>query len=586
MKKSNLKLEKPHFETAKPEPYYECSTRGVYYHAVSVENDGTITEKAPKRLSDMIRLIGYGVDEAGEHYRVIEWRDRFDNQLNISALAMADIGSCWSFLQGKGIAVQSSRQKRDLLADYLMTEGDKTPYIITNKAGWCDNYRAYVLPSGEIINTSKTNIIYNGDSSQASYYESKGTLKEWQDNIARYAVGNSRFCLALGSAFASPLMRLLDIEGGGFHLFSDSSDGKTTAANVALSVWGEAGMLKTQWNGTAHAFENIASARNDNLVALDELKEASPKVVSQAAYSLLNGVGKIQGRKEGGNRCVKRWRVLLFSTGEETLESLVKSGGLSFHAGQSVRLPSIPANADKGYGAFETIHDMPSSAELSEHLNYASSRYCGVAGKAFIEQVINDKDNAIATVEAAMRAFMESLPELTGQSRRVAKRFALVAGALELATQYGITGHPAGGSAMAIKQCFDDWLMREGVGKFEDRKIIEQVEAFMQQTANSYRFTLWDSDDKGAVPNLAGYRRYLGIELNEGNQQEYWIIPAVFKDEICKGFEVKKVASLLAGIDWLSKPKTGYQKQRKNRGRFYVLVGEANPQYGREEGEE
>ena len=53
-------------------------------------------------------------------------------------------------------------------------------------------------------------------------YQPNGELTDWQQNIARYAVGNSRLCLALGASFAAPLLSLLNEESGGFHLMGDS----------------------------------------------------------------------------------------------------------------------------------------------------------------------------------------------------------------------------------------------------------------------------------------------------------------------------------------------------------------------------
>ncbi|WP_445501111.1 DUF927 domain-containing protein [Microvirga sp. G4-2] len=65
-------------------------------------------------------------------------------------------------------------------------------------------------------------------------YRRAGSLKEWQDNVARYAVGNSRLGLAL-NAFAAPLRYPTGSESGDFHFRGGSSTGKTTALVVAGS---------------------------------------------------------------------------------------------------------------------------------------------------------------------------------------------------------------------------------------------------------------------------------------------------------------------------------------------------------------
>ena len=114
---------------------------------------------------------------------------------------------------------------------------------ITGKAGW--HGEAYILPSGEILQADKAagqgkpRLLYNGDTGQATAYTVSGSLKDWQDGIARYAEGNSRLLLALGTALAAPRLAVAGEQNGGFHIYGDSSDGKTIAALTALSVFGK-----------------------------------------------------------------------------------------------------------------------------------------------------------------------------------------------------------------------------------------------------------------------------------------------------------------------------------------------------------
>lgn len=546
-------------------PYYDCTQKGVYFVGV---DKGEHT--APQWLSDAIYLVGRGADGEGNHYRIIEWQDRLTRETRRSALPMATIGTQqgWQRLQGMGITILASRRKRELLADYLQAEGSNAVWTVTGKAGWLDG--AYILPSGDIIQKEDARILYDGDTSQKRFYQPKGSLADWQAHIARLAAGNSRLCLALGTAFAAPLMRLLDIEGGGFHLYGDSSDGKTTAAKVALSVWGAPDDLKTTWEGTGHGFANLAAARNDGLLVLDEIGQAAPRVVAHTAYSVINGTGKVQGHKDGGNREIHRWRVLLLSTGEKTLDGYLKAGGSDWHAGQANRLPAIPANAGKGLGIFDTLHGFQGGAALAEHLNHAGSLYHGTAGRVFIESLIADP-TASQKAQDTLNAFMASLPSLTGQARRVGKRFALVAAALELASP--VTGLAPGVGSAGIRQCFDDWHADHGSGKYEDARIIEQAEDFMQRHAHTARFIDWNAAQAWA--DHAGYRK----RTEQGDDVEYWIIPPVFVDEICKGFDKRKVCDVLHGIGWLKRGSDRrYQFQRVNRGRFYVLLGVTPPE--------
>lgn len=118
------------------QPHYQCDKTGVYFIDVVSDKDGTISEKAPVRLSDCIELIGRGRDQDGCHYRVIEWRDCLTHQTKTTALPMGEIGANWQGLLKHGLTVYSGRRKRELLADYLQTCGLHTAYMITPKCGW------------------------------------------------------------------------------------------------------------------------------------------------------------------------------------------------------------------------------------------------------------------------------------------------------------------------------------------------------------------------------------------------------------------------------------------------------------------
>ena len=406
-------------------------------------------------------------------------------------------------------------------------------------------------------------MIYNGTGSQA--YTEAGSLKDWQDNIARYAAGNSRLLLALGTSLAAPLLHILHEAGGGFHICGDSSDGKTTAALVGLSVWGQPQTLKKTWRGTDLGFSNLALERNDGFLVLDEIGEAAPKTVSKTAYSVINGKSKAQGAKDGGNRPDQEWRILLFSTGEYSMQAYMERAGEPWEAGHAVRLPSVPAAAR--YGIYDTLHGFANGATLSDHLQQAAAQYHGTAARAWLSKL---QTIPADTVRAAQAAFLSTLPDLDGQAARVARRFALAAAALELSAE--ITGLAAGIGTAGIKQCFEDWFAANGAGKHEDRQIIRSMAAFMQQHAHGMRFVDWHSEYTNR--DHAGYRR----ESDQGEKTEYWIIPAVFEGEILQGKDTKKACTVLHGIGWLSKSSGNRWRFKKfGKGRFYVLLGAEPP---------
>ena len=559
-------------EPFRPRPYFEINNRGVWWVNVRTDKNGDIIKSEPLLLSEPIDIIGTGQDNDGAYYRIIKFKDKNTRQQKTAALPQEEIGTAhgWKRLGWHGIDVYSEGIESGKLRNYLLKHSGNAVFTITDRAGW--NGEAYILAGGEAINADGTNILYNGDTSQKDGYTEKGSLKEWQDQAARYAENNSRLCLALGLSMAAPFLALLNEEGGGFHLAGDSSKGKTTAARLALSVWGDPETTKGNWDTTPLGLQNLALARNDGLLVLDEIgQSADPRKIPQMVYSVINGVSKTQGAKDGGNRRQKTWRNLILSTGEINPESLIGDRA-QWKAGNHVRLPDIQAEAR--YGIYDTLHGFADGAKLSEHINQATAKQRGTAGRALIRQILKDgKEAAAQAVEASRDRFLETLPPMEGQARRIARRFALLAAVLEYAAP--ITGMRQGAGEAGVRQCFNEWLEENGTGNREDRRIIEQAIAFMDVNALSMRFSDWNAQTWNQ--NHAGYRK------QEGSIDEYWIVPVTFETEICKGYSPRKVCEVLHNRRWLKKADNGrWQHQRKRNSvasRFYVLMGEAPPDF-------
>lgn len=564
-------------------PYIDTIASGVFYVTRQQEKDtGEVTEKRLP-LSSNFKHLGGGVDEHGNHYAVLERPRQYGSDSRTIILPLGDVGTGqgWKVLQSNGVMIYSQKSSREKLADYMQKESLQVSHAITDKGGWHHDCKAYILPSGEVITLlDNLNVIYNGDKSQATAFAAKGTLQGWNDAIGQYVTGNSRLCLAVGTALAAPLLQLLGLESGGFHIFGDSSDGKTTAAKVALSVWANPNDAKVSWNGTGYAFTNIANSRNDNFMMLDEIGEASPQAVYSMAYSVLNGTGKAQGNKDGGNRAVKKWRVLVFSTGEKAISGYVeRNGRFQWQAGQETRLPSIPANAGKSLGVFDVLHGFDNGKSFAEHLNDATADHYGTLGNAFVRHLLSNQEAVIDAAKEYIDKFKATLPNMGNQAGRIANRFALVSCALMLAIDAKLLSMSHDEAMQGISQCLNDWIARSGTGNYEEKRIIEQATVFFEQAAyNRFVSINKASNHEHTPPNFAGLKEERGEQA-----PMYYVLTGVFGSEICQDFDRHKVIAVLSGIDWLTLPKGAHKTIKKRFNgemkRYFVFEGSTPPDH-------
>ncbi|WP_226375551.1 DUF927 domain-containing protein [Pantoea stewartii] len=107
--------------------------------------------------------------------------------------------------------------------------------------------------------------------------------------------GNHSMMLVALVGLAAPLNSLAGGSCIGVHLFAQSSAGKTTTVEAATSLYGDPEMLKLSWDTIRHGLTVEAAARNDGFIPIDKIGQGGRvNDIAQAAYSLFNGVGRIQ----------------------------------------------------------------------------------------------------------------------------------------------------------------------------------------------------------------------------------------------------------------------------------------------------
>ena len=487
-------------------------------------------------------------------------------------LLAGDGGEYRATLLNMGLSLSPAPTARHKLTEFLQTRRPAEFATCVDRAGWHpSNGRAVFVTSQDVIGEpGEQRIVFQSDSYVENFYRQRGTAAAWRERVGVLCAGNSRAMFAASCAFAAPLLRPAGMESGGFHLRGDSSSGKTTCLRVAASVMGGANYMQ-RWRTTSNALEGIAAQFCDGLLILDELAQVDGKEAGEAAYLLANEQGKARAQRGGTPRPRLSWKTLFLSAGEISLTDHMSESGKRARTGQELRMVDIPADAGKGMGAFEFVHGQASPAAFAGHLNHEAAACHGAPGRAFLQWCAANWDGLGARLRTAVQALVAEWvgDGASGQVLRVARRFALVAAAGELATEIGLTGWDRSESEWAARTCFDAWLAaRGGDGNGEVTAMLRQVRRFLELHGEG-RFTWWHraADDHNAKTlHRAGFRRMVGEDGKpiksdaehlreygermtprdaEGVSVEFFILPEVFRSEVCQGFDYQAVCRVL-----------------------------------------
>lgn len=525
-------------------------------------------------ISSPVRVLAETSDEHGRGYgRLLEWQDSAGRArqwaMPVRSLVPRNGEEVFAALLDAGLPFISLDHKRKLAA-YLMACQPERRITCVERTGW--HGRAYVLPQGS-IGPDAEGVILQTAGYAANDFTERGSLSEWQQVVAGLAVGNSRLCFALSLAFAAPLLSLVGMEGGGFHLKGESTDGKTTIMKAAASVYGNPDRYSQTWRATGNGIEGLASRRNDALLCLDELGELDSREAGQTAYMLANGQGKGRSKQDGELRERKAWRLLFLSTGELSLEDHAASAGQRTQAGMEVRTIQIPSDTGQ-HGAFEWLHGMADGRTFADTLKAHCDHQHGTAFRTYAEALAGELEAHSERLRAEIKRLAAELtPQGAGnQVGRAINRFALVAAAGELATRLGVTGWPEGEAIRAVRVCLKAWLAERGhLGNKEDAATLAQIRAFMR--AHQYTRFVDVSDPNHRPANVVGYRR--NPRHGTDDELEFWVDPSGWV-EITSGRDAKKAAKLSAKAGYLLGGEGRYQLLRRlptgKRARVYVLT--------------
>ena len=208
----------------------------------------------------------------------------------------------------------------------------------------------------------------------------KGNLGNYLDDLREHVVPYKNISLAFALGVSSSIVAKLnmhykDINTLLVHLFAESTKGKSTAAMLAISVWGNpnlsGGGLYNTWNSTENALSTSLAGNYGIAYALDELSMSKIQDTTSLIYNLVGGKDKARLTKDIELRAAATWTTSIISTGEVSLLSKAKN-----NTGLDIRVLEL--------GGIVWTED----ANHSDQVKALVNRNYGVFGADFVKRLI------------------------------------------------------------------------------------------------------------------------------------------------------------------------------------------------------
>lgn len=380
-------------------------------------------------------------------------------------------------------------------------------------AGWLNGFKTFSLPNQVIGETNGETVIFEPEenSRAKACFAISGTLDGWQANIAERCRGNHILVFGILLGLVGTFLKLLGIDGGGFHFHGISSKGKTTLLQVIVTPWGngidpavnsELSFVR-RWNLTGNALEAMSAAFSDTVLCLDELGTYNGNNLGGDTYNMAGGQGKAAMDSHRNLKTTRTWSNSIASSGEISFrEKIEQSGRNAAKAGQMLRIVDI---------RIDDIMPSPptgmTAGDFAQELKSSCAKHHGSAGPVLVERLIehlqDDADETITMLRENLDIYTKELTVegISPEQTRVLRRMAAMRVAGETAVQFGILPFTVEEVEAAVVHVRDLWLAENRTIADVDRAL-DRLHEFIVKNHTSF---VSISDNQSKSSNIRAF---------------------------------------------------------------------------------
>jgi putative DNA primase/helicase len=285
-------------------------------HGIEYEDEKRISRSAPHILRELTDL------EKNNIFYELAWMYRDKERTEIVAASALTVKRELLKLVEQGLAVNDNNSK-DVVEyfDHYLSQIKIGRSLKVERLGWIKGRFIHPLDSGDVLIVPPS----NGDRQIIEAFQKKGTLETWKRDVFDRVKGHPKVLFLIFSSLASVILKDLEVESFIVDLSGSTSQGKTTALQVARTVWGTKGLVN-EWNATRVSVERKAAFYNSFPLYMDDTRKADERILQSIVYQFSGGKSKGRGSLTG-QQDESTWNNILISTGEVSLADFAEKAG-------------------------------------------------------------------------------------------------------------------------------------------------------------------------------------------------------------------------------------------------------------------
>jgi uncharacterized protein (DUF927 family) len=286
-------------------------SRGVEYEELK-----WISRSAPHILKELRDL------ENGQIFYEIAWIEHGEE--NRKTLEATNLTTKREILRlanfGLGVNENNAKDMIEYFEKYVAQIKIPRVYKV-ERLGRIKNRFIHPLDSGDVLLEPTS----PGERKIVEAFRERGTIESWRREVFDQVKDHPKVLFMIFASFASVILKDLEIKSFVVDLSGSTSQGKTTALQVARTVWG-AEDLVNEWNVTRVSVERKAAFFNDFPLYMDDTRKADEKILQSIVYQFSGGKAKGRGSLTGQQE-ETTWNNILISTGEISLADFAEKAG-------------------------------------------------------------------------------------------------------------------------------------------------------------------------------------------------------------------------------------------------------------------